>query len=180
MTPTQIALVQQSFRRIAPHSETAAALFYQNLFDFEPSLRPMFGGDLKVQGRKLMSMLATIVAVLERPDQLIPTVQALGARHAGYGVEPEHYDTVAAALLRRWSRGLGRPSASRSGSLDDRLLDPRRRDDRGRAGSAEGGRLTRKAGASLPRPSFKRSLQPRLRPSPPRRRQASGPGPWWS
>jgi methyl-accepting chemotaxis protein len=107
MTPTQIALVQQSFRRIAPHSETAAALFYQNLFDFEPSLRPMFGGDLKVQGRKLMSMLATIVAVLERPDQLIPTVQALGARYGGYGVEPEHYDAVASALLLTLEQGLG-------------------------------------------------------------------------
>lgn len=107
MTPTQIALVQQSFRKIAPHAETVAALFYQNLFTLDPSLRPMFSGALKVQGRKLMTMLATVVATLERLDQLLPTVKALGARHAGYGVEPEHYDTVAAALMQTLEQGLG-------------------------------------------------------------------------
>lgn len=107
MTPTQIALVQQSFRRIAPHAEIVAAMFYRNLFALDPSLRPMFTGDLKVQGRKLMSMLATIVAGLERLDRLLPQVKALGARHAGYGVEPEHYDIVAAALLQTLEQGLG-------------------------------------------------------------------------
>ena len=107
MTPTQISLVQHSFRKIAPHSETVAALFYQNLFTLDPSLRPMFRGDLKVQGRKLMTMLAMVVAGLERLDQLLPTVKALGARHAGYGVEPEHYHTVAAALIQTLEQGLG-------------------------------------------------------------------------
>jgi hemoglobin-like flavoprotein len=107
MTPTQIALVQQSFRKIAPHADTVGALFYQNLFTLDPSLRPMFNSDLKVQGRKLMTMLATVVAGLERLDQLLPTVKALGARHAGYGVEPEHYDVVAAALLQTLEQGLG-------------------------------------------------------------------------
>ncbi|HZG47066.1 MAG TPA: globin family protein [Allosphingosinicella sp.] len=106
MTPTQIALVQQSFRRISPHSEIVGAMFYRNLFVLDPSLRPMFG-DVKVQGRKLMTMLATVVAGLERLDQLLPVVKALGARHAGYGVEPEHYDTVAAALLQTLEQGLG-------------------------------------------------------------------------
>ncbi len=38
MTPIQVALVQQSFRKIAPHAETVAALFYQNLFTLDPSL----------------------------------------------------------------------------------------------------------------------------------------------
>ena len=107
MTPTQVSMVQQSFRKIAPHSETVAALFYQNLFTLDPSLRPMFKGDLKVQGRKLMTMLAMVVAGLERLDQLLPTVSALGARHAGYGVEPEDYHTVAAALIQTLEQGLG-------------------------------------------------------------------------
>ena len=107
MTPTQIALVQQSFRKLSPHAETVAALFYQNLFVLDPSLRPMFKGDLKVQGRKLMGMLSMVVAGLERLDGLLPAVKALGVRHAGYGVEPQHYDTVAAALLQTLEQGLG-------------------------------------------------------------------------
>lgn len=107
MTPTQIALVQQSFKRLAPHAETVAATFYDNLFALDPELRPLFRGDLKGQGRKLMSMLAMVVAGLERLEQVLPAVQALGARHAGYGVEPHHYDTVAAALLQTLEQGLG-------------------------------------------------------------------------
>jgi nitric oxide dioxygenase len=34
-------------------------------------------------------------------------VRALGARHAGYGVEEEHYATVGAALLWTLDKGLG-------------------------------------------------------------------------
>ena len=34
-------------------------------------------------------------------------MQALGRRHAGYGVRPEHYDTVGAALLWTLEQGLG-------------------------------------------------------------------------
>lgn len=107
MTPTEIALVQQSFRRLSPHHETVAALFYQNLFDRDPALRALFAGDLKAQGRKLMTMLSLVVAGLERLDSLLPTVSALGARHAGYGVREADYDTVAAALLQTLEQGLG-------------------------------------------------------------------------
>jgi hemoglobin-like flavoprotein len=67
----------------------------------------MFHGDMTEQGRKLMTMLATAVASLERLDQIVPAVRALGARHAGYGVTEEHYATVGAALLWTLERGLG-------------------------------------------------------------------------
>jgi hemoglobin-like flavoprotein len=107
MTPTQIALVQHSFRKVALHGETVAALFYQNLFDLDPSLRPMFKADLKVQGRKLITMLATVVAGLDRLEALRPAIIDLGRRHTGFGVEPHHYDIVAAALLQTLEQGLG-------------------------------------------------------------------------
>jgi hemoglobin-like flavoprotein len=107
MTPTQIALVQQSFRKLAPHQETVPQLFYQNLFDLEPALKPLFRGDLRQQGRKLMGMLAMIVGGLERLDSLKPVIRSLGARHAGYGVEERHYGVVGAALLQTLEQGLG-------------------------------------------------------------------------
>ncbi len=107
MTPTQIALVQQSFRKIAPSADSVAAAFYSNLFALDPGLRPLFKGDLKTQGRKLMAMLGMVVGGLERLDRLLPAIQALGARHAGYGVEAHHYDIVAAALLQTLEQGLG-------------------------------------------------------------------------
>lgn len=107
MTPDQIELVQRSWSRVLPISEAAAQMFYDRLFTLDPSLRPMFRGDMKEQGRKLMAMIGFAVKGLTRLEQLIPGVQALGRRHAGYGVRDEHYATVAAALLWTLEQGLG-------------------------------------------------------------------------
>ncbi len=107
MNTHQKLLVQTSFEKVAPIADTAAALFYGCLFELDPSLRPLFPADLKEQGRKLMHMLTVAVRGLDRLDELVPAVQALGRRHAGYGVRPEHYDTVAAALLWTLEEGLG-------------------------------------------------------------------------
>jgi nitric oxide dioxygenase len=107
MDPVDIALVQGSFRKIAPVADQAAALFYTRLFELDPELRALFRGDMHVQGCKLMSMLATAVAALDRLDTLIPAVQALGARHSRYGVIEEHYASVGAALIWTLQKALG-------------------------------------------------------------------------
>jgi hemoglobin-like flavoprotein len=107
MTPEQIALVQISFAQVLPIADTAAALFYGRLFELDPSLKRLFKGELQEQGRKLMTMIRLVVNGLDRLDQLVPAVQELGRRHARYGVQDEHYDTVGAALLWTLSQGLG-------------------------------------------------------------------------
>jgi nitric oxide dioxygenase len=107
MTPTEITLVKESFRKVLPIADQAAALFYARLFELDPSLRPLFRGDLPEQGRKLMTMIATAVASLERLERIVPAVRALGARHSGYGVAEEHYATVGTALLWTLEKGLG-------------------------------------------------------------------------
>lgn len=107
MNPIDIILVQDSFRKVLPISEQAAALFYARLFELDPSLRGMFRGDMAEQGRKLMTMLAIAVTALDRPETLVLTVRQLGKRHAGYGVRDEHYATVGAALLWTLEKGLG-------------------------------------------------------------------------
>ncbi len=107
MTLQQKALVQTTFKKVAPNAEAVAALFYGRLFELDPKLRILFKGDMVEQGRKLMAMLATAVSGLDRLDELVPAVQALGSRHKGYGVEDEHYDTVAAALVWTLEQGLG-------------------------------------------------------------------------
>lgn len=107
MTNTQKTLVQTTFAKVAPISETAADLFYGKLFEIDPSLRPLFKGDLKEQGRKLMAMLALAVNGLDRLSELVPAVQQLGVRHVRYGVTDAHYDTVATALLWTLEQGLG-------------------------------------------------------------------------
>jgi hemoglobin-like flavoprotein len=107
LTLTQIELVQNSFAIIAPIADDAAALFYRRLFEIDPSLQQMFKGDMAAQRQKLMQMLTAAVKGLPRLDRLVPVVEDLGRRHAGYGVSDEHYDTLGAALLWTLEKGLG-------------------------------------------------------------------------
>ena len=99
MNNEQINLVRASFAKIQPVAEEAAVLFYAKLFDLDPDLRGLFRGGIREQGLKLMQMLETAVTGLDRIEELVPAVRALGARHAGYGVKDCHYETVGKALL---------------------------------------------------------------------------------
>jgi hemoglobin-like flavoprotein len=108
MTPKHIALVQCTFADVLPIADAAAALFYERLFTLDPTLRSLFHSDMHEQGRKLMAVLQLAVAGLSRLEELVPTVQALGRRHHGYGVRKAHYATVGAALLWTLQKGLGK------------------------------------------------------------------------
>jgi hemoglobin-like flavoprotein len=107
MTPEQIHLVQATFAEIAPLGEVVGDIFYGHLFALDPSLRSLFHSDMRVQGRKLMTMLQVVVHSLDRPNALLPAARALGKRHANYAVTAEHYATVGAALLWTLRQGLG-------------------------------------------------------------------------
>jgi|SRR5579872_4454887 len=103
MTPRQTRLVRESFPTIRERTETLVLLFYGRLFQLAPSVRSMFSGDLGIQMRKFRDMLGALVDALDDFDQQRPKLRAMGLRHVGYGVVPEHYDTLAAALL--WALG---------------------------------------------------------------------------
>ena len=107
MTPDQVKLVQQSFAKVAPISETAAVLFYDRLFEIAPSVVPMFPADMKEQRKKLMATLAVVVGGLSNLDSVLPAASALAKRHVSYGAKPEHYPVVGAALLWTLEKGLG-------------------------------------------------------------------------
>lgn len=107
MTRQQVELVQSSFRLVHPMLDTAAAMFYDRLFELDPSLRRLFRTSREEQQRKLGQALTVVVKALDRPDQIQDAVEALGRRHAGYGVRDEHYSTVGAALLWTLEAGLG-------------------------------------------------------------------------
>lgn len=107
MDSKQIDLVQKTFAMVKPIAPAAAELFYQRLFQLDPSLRSMFKGDMAKQGQMLMSMIGAAVAGLRNLEQLAPVVRQLGARHVGYGVRDEHYATVGTALLWTLEKGLG-------------------------------------------------------------------------
>ena len=107
MTPDQVKLVQQSFAKVAPISETAAVLFYDRLFEIAPQVKAMFPSDLTLQRKKLMATLAVVVNGLGNLESVLPAASALAKRHVGYGAKAEHYPVVGAALLWTLEKGLG-------------------------------------------------------------------------
>jgi len=107
MNATKIHLIRASFSLVAPASQTVGLIFYRNLFSLDPTLKALFPEDLSQQSAKLMQMLGAAVNSLDKLDDLVPVVQQLAKRHVKYGVTPQHYQTVGAALQNTLVEGLG-------------------------------------------------------------------------
>ena len=107
MSPDQVHLIRKSFAELSRHDHVAALVFYRRLFEVDPTLRPLFVGDIEQQAKKLIDMLAALISMLERPVGLDMELRAMGARHADYGVKDEHYATVGGALIDMLSEVLG-------------------------------------------------------------------------
>jgi len=107
MDANTVKLVQESWQQVLPIAPQAGALFYKNLFEAAPQLRALFKGDLDQQAARLMQMINVAVSKLNEPEVLLPALQQLGQRHAGYGVDAVHYAPVGAALLKTLEQGLG-------------------------------------------------------------------------
>jgi hemoglobin-like flavoprotein len=108
LTPTEVGLIRASFSKATVEPGRTSALFYQKLFELDPTVRALFHGDMHEQGRKLIATLAFVVESLDHLDDLLPTVRELGARHVNYGVKKHHYATVGKALLWSLERSVGR------------------------------------------------------------------------
>ena len=107
MDANKISLVRNSWQQVLPIKDTAANLFYGQLFELDPSLHPLFKGDMLEQGRKLMAMINTVVNSLDKLAAVLEAIQEMGRRHVAYGVVAAHYDTVGNALIWALAQGLG-------------------------------------------------------------------------
>lgn len=98
--PDTIFLVQSSFAHIAQRAEEFGMRFYENLFDAYPELRSLFHDDMAAQTKMLMSLLSSAVRGLNRMQDIVGGLRALGERHPDYGATRADYDKVASALIR--------------------------------------------------------------------------------
>ena len=103
MNAAQQELVRTTFATLAVMPEVAGALFYERLFATNPGFGSLFKGDMRIQGDKLITMLALVVSDLTEPDRILPAVRDLAVRHVTYGVKLADYDAVYEALL--WTLG---------------------------------------------------------------------------
>jgi nitric oxide dioxygenase len=95
----QKQLIRETLESLREYSHSLTKLFYGRLFELAPEVRGLFSGTLDEQARKLLDMLVTIVEALDHFDELRAPLGELGRGHAGYGVQPEHYELLRGALL---------------------------------------------------------------------------------
>ena len=138
MNDEQFKLVQKSLIRVRPIADQVAESFYQHLFEVGPHLRKLFMGNMERQGAMLMTSLELAVNGLDNMESILPSVWALGERHASYGVKPEYYplatdsflwalehhlgDTFTPALKDAWAEALNALVRAMSSATRDALV----------------------------------------------------------
>ncbi len=92
---------------LRPISKEFGDAFYERLFRLDPSLRPLFRGNLENQAAMFVTAVhAAALGLVE--DAVVPAwVHDLGVRHDGYGVGSAHFDTFREALLETLGVRLG-------------------------------------------------------------------------
>jgi hemoglobin-like flavoprotein len=117
MTPHQVRLVRNSFKKIEPIANQAGKDFYNRLFEVAPELRPLFPDNMEGQHAKLINVLGTVignlymislpVTTLQEAETFMPQVRALGRTHEGYGVKDSHFDKLGSVLIWTLRRHVG-------------------------------------------------------------------------
>ena len=100
MIETDQDRIRRTWAQAVSISEEMSRVFYSNLFRLDQTTKPLFVGDLRLQGLKLVQTLSFIVDNLEEPETLLPAAEALAVRHVEYGVAAEQYASVGSALIK--------------------------------------------------------------------------------
>jgi hemoglobin-like flavoprotein len=95
-----VETLEESFDLVAPQGDELIQVFYDNLFEAAPAVRPLFAHvDMERQRQALLNMLLVLRESLRDLDDIVPDLEELGARHVGYGARPEHYPVVGEVLI---------------------------------------------------------------------------------
>ena len=108
LTSKQIELVGNSWDYVLRNSREAGTVFYKKLFEIDPGIRQLFKGEIHVQSQKLVAMITVAVHELNNLEEIIADVKTLGVRHQQNSVKPEHYASMAVALLWTIENALGK------------------------------------------------------------------------
>ena len=99
MDSVMIARLEKSFNLLAPRGPELVDRFYAQLFSKHPALRPMFPADMSEQKKKLLASLVLVIENIRDAQKLEQPLQDLGARHAGFGAQAEHYPVIRDTLV---------------------------------------------------------------------------------
>ena len=99
MTDAEIDLLRETLGQLQRNKRLATEVFYENLFEIDPSLRALFDDDLPATADKVLFAFGAVVAQIHDLDLCRELSRDLANRHVSYGVKAEHYATVGKAVL---------------------------------------------------------------------------------
>lgn len=99
MTPRQIDLVRSSYAQATMLANQPAVIFLDHLFAADPALRCEFLDQSRLEGERLMRLLAGTVFLLDRPRELQATFEVLGTRLPDRGIARRREQAFSAALI---------------------------------------------------------------------------------
>lgn len=106
VTARQRILIRASWELMRPTAVHVADLFYDRLFELDPSLEGLFPEELAAQRPRFMNAVGAAVAGLDDIESLRPALQDIGRQNLSHGVQPDHYDTLGQALLWTFEQSL--------------------------------------------------------------------------
>ncbi len=107
LTDEEIYIVQNSTKLMRKSLDEFANAFYRELFRSNPVVKSLFLTNIRDQARKFAQMFELLVVSLNDVEKIIPSLKALGRRHANYGISEHHYQVVGGALIRTLDKSLG-------------------------------------------------------------------------
>lgn len=107
VTARQRILIKGSWELMRPMAVHVADLFYDRLFELDPSLEELFPEDLTAQRPGFMKAVGAAVAGLDDIDGMQSALVELGRRNLSQGIRPGHYVTFGKALLWTFEQILG-------------------------------------------------------------------------
>jgi hemoglobin-like flavoprotein len=99
VTARQRVLVHESWAQMRPMAVHVADLFYDRLFELDPSLEELFSEDNEVQRQRFTRAAGVSVGALDDLGGLLPALHELGRRQGLLGFRPGTYVTLGKALL---------------------------------------------------------------------------------
>lgn len=97
----QGALIRDSWQAMGPRAIHVADLFFDRLFELDPSLEERFPEDVAAQRARFVQVVDSAVRAADDTSQLLSHARELGRRTPLEGLGSGHYLTMTMALL--WS-----------------------------------------------------------------------------
>ncbi|ORM37499.1 flavoprotein [Williamsia sp. 1135] len=92
-------LLEHSLTLVGAGDPDFTVRFYERLFDEHPSVRDLFGTNIRPQAAMLQQAIVAVLDHLDDPGWLQESVGSLGRVHASLGVTPQMYGWVATTLV---------------------------------------------------------------------------------